>query len=103
MFPVRHILKSNLKRIMKNKLTLWTLMLPAVSAFSQSTEMRTVPSFHKIEIKSRATIYLRQDSVQSVKVSSDGSLDQVETRVKDNTMVVDGKGHGELVVDVHRL
>jgi len=72
-------------------------------AFSQNVEMRSLPSFSKIEIQSVAKIYLKQDSVQSVKVSTEGWLRSVETSVSNNTLVIDGSIDGELYVSMPRL
>jgi len=73
------------------------------TAFSQNTEIRELPPFSKIEIESIAKVYLRQDPVQSVKVSSDGMLRKVETTVSNNTLHIEGNAEGELTISVPQI
>ncbi len=73
------------------------------TAFSQSTEIRELPPFSKIEIESVAKVYLRQDAVQSVKISSEGLLRKVETTVSNNTLYINGSADAELAISIAQL
>src|SRR5690349_13877192 len=87
----------------KKVLFLIPLSTILTSAFSQNTEVRELPSFSKIEIESIAKIYLRQDAIQSVKVSSEGLLHKIETTVSNNTLHIAGSVDGELTISMPRI
>ena len=82
-------------------LTVFTSMM--VSVFAQNTEMRELPAFSKIEIESNAKIYLRQDSVQSVKVNTDDLIREVVMHVDDHTLHVNGNAQGELYISIPQI
>ena len=89
---------------MKKKIALLVSFCALLTpGFSQNTETRELPSFSNVEIGSVAKVYLRQDSVQSVKVSTDGLLRKVETSVRNNTLHIDGGSSTELVIGIPHI
>jgi hypothetical protein len=85
---------------MKKIIALWmTVCSMTLPMFSQNSEQRQLPPFTKVSIESIAKIYLRQDSVQSVLITSDAPLQSVETRVSNNTLYIEG-GESELVISM---
>jgi|GEM_PF-494998 len=88
---------------MKKNISFWIAFCSmTVAGFSQNTETRSLPSFTSISVESVAKVYLRQDSIQSVTVTSDEPLQKVETRVSNNTLHIEGK-EAELVISVPRI
>jgi hypothetical protein len=84
----------------KNFILLATFSSLISSAFSQNMETREMPSFSKIEIESIAKVHLRQGSPQSVKINSEGLLRNVETEVRNNTLIIDGSTDADIQITI---
>jgi hypothetical protein len=84
---------------MKNKF-IFSVLIACItgSSYAQLTEVRDLPAFSKIKIESVAKIFLRQDSVQSVKIVSPEANHDIETTVKDQTLRIDGISDDELYI-----
>jgi hypothetical protein len=57
---------------------------------TSASETRTVSSFTNIDVSGAVNVYIKQDSVSSVKVEADDNLLQyIETRIEGNTLVIE--------------
>ena len=89
---------------MKKKLFIFaSLAYLATSSFAQNSETRELSSFTKIDIQSFAKVYLKQESVQSVKITSNDGLQRVETDVKNQTLFINGTPNAELHIGAPHL
>jgi hypothetical protein len=88
--------------MLKNLLFIATLQLSNLSLSAQEQEYRQLPPFTGIEIESISKVYLRQDSVQSVKVTAD-HLHNLETTVKNGVLHLDGIPGAEAVISIPKL
>lgn len=60
----------------------------------QTSEIRNVGSFSKIETSGSIKIVLKQDSVSNLRIIADDNIQrEIETRVKGNTLVIDMEGN----------
>ena len=59
--------------------------------FSQESEIRVLESFNKITISGNSKVYLTQATPQEVRVESKNKMEDVNTRVSNNTLHIDGK------------
>ncbi len=87
----------------KNLFLITSLAYLATSSFAQDSDVRELPSFSKIDIQTVAKVYLRQEPVQSVKISSSDGFQRVETDVKNQTLCISGTQNAELHVGVPHL
>ncbi len=74
------------------------MQLGCLTAFSQSMETRQVEPFTGIKIESVAKVHLRQDANQSVQIVNNGIAGQVETRVNNGVLRIDGGPDAELYI-----
>ena len=77
------------------------LFLTATSIAQQSTDIQ-LSKFSKIKVDGIATIYLSQDSAQSVKSSGNSNFSN-ELIVKDETLIIDNVGNNALYITLPLL
>ena len=87
----------------KKILPAYFFLSTSIGLFAQGTETRPLPPFRGIEIESISRIYLRQDSIQTVRVASEGAFKNVETRVSNGILVVEGGPGTELYISMPQL
>jgi hypothetical protein len=66
--------------------------LGMTGAKAQTTETRELPPFTGIDIRSVAKVFIRQDSIQEVKIVSGEFSGATETKVNNSTLNIDGAG-----------
>src|SRR5262245_19145317 len=88
---------------MKKSISFIATLFAAAAAIAQNTDVRQLPEFSGIEIRSSSIINLRQDSVQSVRVSTDDPLERVVTRVENSTLYIEGKGSSTMDISMKEI
>jgi hypothetical protein len=87
---------------MKTVKLLAAFALLTSAVFAQKTATVQLPEFSKIKVQSIATVYVRQDSIQSVKIV--GNLIQTdEVRVSGNTLQIDNSTDNTYFISVKEL
>ena len=94
-------IKNKIKIMKKLKLVIFSLLLTAASSAQQSTNIE-LPRFSKIKVEGIATIYLSQDSIQSVRSSGDSNFPN-QLSVEDGTLIIDNIATNALYITLPEI
>lgn len=83
------------------KLFIFGLLLTAVTSAQQSTNIQ-LPKFSKIKVEGIATIYLSQDSIQSIRSSGESTFPN-QLSVTDETLIIDNITTNALYISLPRI